>query len=126
MIGQLISHYRVLSQLGAGGMGVVYLARDEQLGRDVAIKLLSIGALSDEAAHLRFRNEAQLLAQLNHPNIEMVFEFGSFSGQDFLALEYVPGQTLRELLASGPLPEEKVLRLGSMLASGLEAAHGKG
>jgi tetratricopeptide (TPR) repeat protein/class 3 adenylate cyclase/TolB-like protein len=126
MIGELISHYRILRQLGAGGMGVVYLARDEQLHRDVAIKLLSPGVLSDPQAQARFRSEAQLLARLNHPFIEMVFDFGTIRDQDYIVLEYVPGETLRELTSAGAVAEREVLRLGIMLASGLEAAHEKG
>jgi len=107
-------------------MGVVYLARDEQLDRDVAVKVLAPGILGDEEARARFRSEAQLLAKLNHPFIEMVFDFGSNAGRDYIVLEFVPGKTVRELLAEGPLAEEEVLRLGSMLAAGLEAAHEKG
>ena len=126
LVARYISHYHVVRQLGTGGMGVVYLARDEQLGRDVAVKVLTPGALGDDAAQQRFRTEAQLLAKLNHPNIEMVFELGTSAGQDFIVLEYVPGQTLREILSSGPLPEERILRIGSMLAAGLEAAHTRG
>src|SRR6267378_3922335 len=126
MIGELISHYRITRQIGAGGMGVVYLARDEQLDRDVAIKVLAPGILGDEEARARFRSEAQLLAKLNHPFIEMVFDFGSQAGRDYIVLEFVPGKTVRELLADGPLAEEEVLRLGTMLATGLEGAHEKG
>ncbi len=107
-------------------MGVVYLARDEQLDRDVAIKVLAPGILGDQEARARFRSEAQLLAKLNHPFIEMVFDIGSNAGRDYIVLEFVPGKTVRELLAEGPLAEEEVLRLGSMLAAGLEAAHEKG
>jgi serine/threonine protein kinase/tetratricopeptide (TPR) repeat protein/TolB-like protein len=126
MIGELISHYRITRQIGAGGMGVVYLARDERLERDVAIKVLALGTLSDEEARRRFRSEAQLLAKLNHPFIEMVFDFGAVGERDYIVLEYIPGKTVRELLADGPLAEDEVLRLGSMLAAGLEAAHEKG
>src|ERR1700719_3178102 len=115
MFGQLISHYRIMRQLGAGGMGVVYLASDEQLDRDVAIKVLAPGSLSDEEARTRFRSEAQLLAKLNHPCIEMVFDFGTVRGRDYIVLEFIPGQTVRELLAEGPLAEQEVLRLASML-----------
>lgn len=125
MIGQLISHYRITRQIGAGGMGVVYLARDEQLDRDVAIKVLAPGILEDEEARARFRSEAQLLAKLNHPFIEMVFDFGTTDGREYIVLEYVPGKTIRELLTDGPMEEDEVLRLGSMLAAGLQAAHEK-
>jgi serine/threonine protein kinase len=126
MIGELISPYRITRQIGAGGMGVVYLARDEQLERDLAIKVLAPGTLSDAEARRRFRCEAQLLAKLNHPFIEMVFDFGTVGDRDYIVLEYIPGNTVRDLLAGGPLAEDEVLRLGSMLAAGLEAAHEKG
>jgi eukaryotic-like serine/threonine-protein kinase len=77
MLGRVISHYRIVARIGAGGMGVVYRAHDEQLERDVAIKVLSPGTLADDAARRRFRREALALAKLNHPNIEAVYEFGS-------------------------------------------------
>jgi eukaryotic-like serine/threonine-protein kinase len=82
MIGQRLGHYRILEQIGAGGMGVVYCARDEQLDRDVALKILPAGALADDAARKRFRNEALALAKLSHPNVGVVHEFGTESGVD--------------------------------------------
>ena len=91
LIGQILGHYRILEQIGAGGMGVVYRAHDEQLERDVAIKVLPVGTLADEAARKRFRKEALALAKLNHPNIATVHEFGSQNGKDFLVTEYIPG-----------------------------------
>jgi len=126
MIGQTISHYRVLDKIGAGGMGEVYRAHDEQLDRDVALKVLPAGMLADEAARKRFRKEALALAKLNHPNIETVFEFSSEDGLDFLAMELIPGHTLREMLKVGPLPEREVVRLGIQFAEGLATAHGQG
>lgn len=107
-------------------MGVVYLARDEQLGREVAIKVIAPGVLVNEEGRSQFRSEAQLLAKLNHPAIDMVFDFGTLGDRDFIVLEYVPGQTLREILNEGALAHEQVLRIGIMLASGLEAAHSRG
>jgi serine/threonine protein kinase/Tfp pilus assembly protein PilF len=126
MIGRQLSHYRIVEQIGAGGMGVVYRAHDEQLDRDVAIKLLPPGSLADEASHRRFRKEALSLARLNHPNIATVHEFGSQDGIDFLVIEYIAGITLDVKLARGPLPEAEVVRLGVQLAAGLGAAHEQG
>jgi serine/threonine protein kinase len=96
MVGQTLTHYRIREQIGAGGMGVVFLAHDEQLERDVAIKVLSPGTLSDEASRRRFRKEAVSLARLNHPNIATIHEFGTEDGTDFLVTEYIAGQTLSE------------------------------
>lgn len=126
MIGQRLSHYKIEEQIGAGGMGVVYRAHDEQLDRDVAIKVLPPGSLADEAAHKRFRKEALSLARLNHPNIATVHEFGSQHGIAFLVTEYIPGITLDAKLADGPLPPAEVMRLGVQLAAGLAAAHHQG
>ena len=91
MIGRIISRYRILEQIGAGGMGVVYRARDEQLERDVAIKVLSPGMLADAAARRRFRKEALALARVNFPSIATIHEFGSEGDLDFLVTEYIPG-----------------------------------
>src|SRR3989441_6203854 len=98
LVGQTFGHYRILEQIGAGGMGVVYRAHDEQLERDVAIKVLPIGTLADEASRKRFRKEALALAKLNHPNIATVHEFGTQDGTDFLVTEYIPGVTLDDKL----------------------------
>jgi len=126
MVGQLLSHYRVLEQLGAGGMGVVYRAQDEQLERGVAIKVLPSGTLADEAARKRFRHEALVLAKLNHPNIGAVYEFGTQDQVDFLVMELVSGVSLDNRLAGGPLAQKEVLRLGLQLADGLVTAHEQG
>jgi serine/threonine protein kinase/tetratricopeptide (TPR) repeat protein len=126
MIGQRLSHYQIVEKIGAGGMGVVYRAHDEQLDRDVAIKVLPPGTLADEAAHKRFRKEALSLARLNHPNIATVHEFGSQDGVDFLVTEYIAGITLDAKLARGPLAPAEVIRLGVQLAEGLAAAHEQG
>ena len=104
-------------------MGVVYRAQDEQLGRDVALKVLPLGMLADQDARRRFRREALALARLNHPNIGAVFEFGSQDGIDFLAMELVGGVTLDTRLSTGALPENEVLRLAIQLGEALEAAH---
>jgi serine/threonine-protein kinase len=123
MIGRSFSHYRILDQIGAGGMGVVYRARDEELERDVAIKVLPPGTLADDEARRRFRKEALALARLNHPNVATVHEFGSQDDVDFLVTEYIPGVNLDAKIAGRPLPQKTVLALGVQLAQGLAAAH---
>ena len=126
MIGQIISHYRVLEKIGEGGMGVVYLARDTRLDREVALKVLPAGTLADEAARKRFRREALALAKLNHPHIAMIFDFDTQEGVDFLVMEYLPGVTLKDRLDAGGLAEKETLRWGAQLAEGLAAAHEQG
>jgi serine/threonine-protein kinase len=126
MIGQTIGHYRVLEKIGAGGMGVVYRARDERLERDVALKVLPAGLLADEAARRRFRKEALTLSQLDHPNIATVYDFDTQDGVDFLVMQLIPGVTLGEKLAAGPLAEKEISRLGAQMAQGLAAAHEQG
>ena len=123
MIPRHLSHYSLLEKIGSGGMGVVYRAHDETLDRDVALKVLPSGTLSDEQARRRFRREALALAKLNHPNIGGVYEFGSEGGVDFLVMELVSGMTLDARLAAGPIEEHEVLRYGAQLADGLAAAH---
>ena len=125
LTGATLGHYRVLEKIGAGGMGEVYRARDEHLQRDVALKILTAGALGDEAARQRFRREALALSELDHPNIATVHDFDCQEGMDFLVTEFVPGANLDERLAQGPMPENEILRLGLQLAQGLAAAHGK-
>src|SRR5713226_7570426 len=91
LVGQTLGHYRIVEQIGAGGMGIVYRAHDEQLERDAAVKVLPVGALADEAARKQFRKEALALAKLNHPHIETVFELSTQDSVDFLAMELIPG-----------------------------------
>ncbi len=124
LIGRTLSHYRIVEKIGAGGMGEVYLAHDENLQRDVALKVLPPHALEDETARRRFRKEALALSKLNHPNIATIFDFDTQEGTDFLVMEYVAGETLGEMLRAGPLPEREISRLGEQLAEGLTAAHG--
>jgi serine/threonine protein kinase/Tfp pilus assembly protein PilF len=126
MIGQTLGHYRIMEQLGAGGMGVVYRAKDERLERDVALKILPAGTLADDEARKRFRKEALALSRLNHPNIATIHDFNSENSVDFLAMELIPGITLSEKLSSGPLAEGEVVRLGMQAAEALEAAHEQG
>ncbi|HEV2234895.1 MAG TPA: protein kinase [Terriglobia bacterium] len=126
MVGQTLSHYTILEEIGRGGMGVVYKARDERLDKEVAIKVLPPGALVDELARKRFRKEALALARLNHPNITTIHDFDTQGDIDFLVMEYIPGAMLSEKLAAGPLTENEVIRLGAQLAQGLAAAHEQG
>ena len=126
MLDRTISHYRIVAKIGAGGMGVVYRAHDEQLERDVALKVLNPGTLANEPSRQLFRREALALGKLNHPNIETVYEFGCEDGIDFLVMELITGVALHYKLAGGALPEKEVLRLGAQLADGLEAAHAQG
>ena len=122
-VGVLLGHYRIVEQVGKGGMGVVFRARDERLEREVAIKVLPPGTFPDESARKRFQREAQVLAKLNHPNIVMAFDFGQQDGIDYLVTEYIPGVTLDAKLASGALSQKQVVELGVQLAKGLSAAH---
>lgn len=126
MIGQVLGHYRIVEQIGAGGMGVVFRARDEQLNRDVALKTLPKLSLLSEPARRQFRREALSLARITDPCVAMAFDFGHDCGIDYLVTEYVPGLTLEAKVAGRPLPQEEVLRLGEQIASGLEAAHKEG
>jgi dipeptidyl aminopeptidase/acylaminoacyl peptidase len=126
VIGRTLSHYRVAEKLGAGGMGEVYRARDEKLGRDVALKVLPPGLLGQEQARSRFHKEAQALSRLSHPHIATLHDFDSEGGTDFLVMELVEGKTLVEVLNAGPLSEKEVVRLGSQLARGLQVAHEHG
>jgi tetratricopeptide (TPR) repeat protein/TolB-like protein len=126
MLNKTLGHYRVIEKIGAGGMGVVYRAHDEQLDRDVAIKVLPPGTLSDESSRRRFRREAMSLAKLNHPHVGAVYDFGQQDGIDYLVMELVTGISLDMKLTSGPLPEREAIRLGIQMVEGLEAAHGQG
>jgi serine/threonine protein kinase len=126
LIGRTLGHYRIIEQIGAGGMGVVYRARDERLERDVALKVLPAGLLDDETARGRFRKEAQALAKLNHPHIGTVYDFDTQDGVDFLVMEYIAGTTLDGKLVSSTLTEREVLILGAQIALALEEAHERG
>src|SRR5258708_30758706 len=123
MVGKRLSHYRIEEKIGAGGMGVVYRAHDEQLDRDVAIKVLPSRSLADEATQKRFRREALSLARLNHPNVATVHEFGSQDGIDFLVTEYISGLAVDARLAAAPLPASQGCPLRLPSAPRLAPAH---
>jgi eukaryotic-like serine/threonine-protein kinase len=124
--GHILGHYRILEQIGSGGMGIVFRAHDERLDRNVAIKVLQPGVLADESARKRFRREALALAKLNHPNIATIHDFDSDSGMDFLVMEYVCGTTLADKLQSGALPEKQILPIAEQITKALESAHSMG
>ena len=126
LAGRRLSHYRVLERIGAGGMGVVYRAEDERLPREVAIKVLPAGALADPGVRARFHREAVALARLSHPAIATLFEYDRADDLDFLVMEYVPGETLEQRLARGPLAEEQATALALQIAGALAAAHEQG
>ena len=126
MEGGRLAHYRIISRLGAGGMGEVYRARDEQLDRDVAVKVLPASSFDDPTARARLVREARAAAALNHPNICTVYEVGEADGQAYIAMELVEGRTLSALLHAGPLPAEHVVHYGRQLADALTHAHERG
>ena len=126
MIGKTLSHYKVLEKIGQGGMGEVYRAEDTNLSRDVAIKVLPEQFTKDPQRLARFEREAKLLASLNHPNIAAIYGFEKADDVRFLAMELVPGETLAEKVAKGPVPVEEALEVCRQIAEGVEAAHEKG
>src|ERR1700732_2530458 len=123
--GTLLGPYKILSAIGAGGMGEVYEARDNKLGRNVAIKVLPEAFAHDDEKLSRFQREARMLAALNHPNIATIFGLEQSDGVHYLVMEVVPGQTLAERLTAGPLGIEEALKIGAQIAEALEAAHEK-
>jgi serine/threonine protein kinase len=123
LTGGRISRYAIVDLIGAGGMGEVYRAHDDTLGRDVAIKVLRLPSTAHGDDRRRLALEARALSRVNHPHVAGIYDFFSDAGRDVLVMEFVPGMTLKELLAHGPLPLEHVVRLGRQILDGLGAAH---
>src|SRR5262245_36262061 len=121
--GRKLGPYSILSAIGAGGMGEVYLARDTRLDREVAVKVLPAELASDVERLKRFEKEARSASALNHPNIVTIHDIGSEGGINYIAMERVEGSTLRELLAAGPLPFKRLLPMAAQIADGLARAH---
>jgi serine/threonine protein kinase len=126
MIGQILSHYKILEKIGEGGMGEVYKAEDTKLKRTIALKFLPKTMTANAESRARFEQEAQVAAALNHPNIVTVYEIGEHDEQVFMAMEYVDGQTLKEKIAFHPLPLTEVLEITEKICEGLGAAHKAG
>src|SRR5262245_40589050 len=126
MIGRTVSHYRILSPLGSGGMGVVYLAEDARLGRQVALKFLPASWSHEAKALERFRVEARAASSLTHPAICAIYDIGQDGDTPFIVMEALKGETLRERILKGPLKVGEVLDIGIQLADALEAAHNQG
>lgn len=126
MVGRTLSHYEIRDEIGRGGMGIVYKARDVNLNRDVALKVLPPELVKDPERRLRFAQEAQAAAALQHPNVAVVYEIGEDDGTTFIAMELVPGEQLSSILSRGPIPPERAAALAVQIGAGLSKAHGTG
>lgn len=126
LVEESIGPYKTVCKLGEGGMGLVYLAHDDELDRAIAIKLLPQHLADDDEQLARLKQEARTASSLNHPNIITIYEIGQHGSSAFIAMEYIDGQTLRDVMAPGPLPIRKTLQIASQIADGLAAAHKRG